>query len=254
MIATLLTFLMAATTTLAFSESGPGNGTDYVKVLFADAQYEANRSLAPLESTQSLSLDPTTRRWLDEQQGDSTRFTRLKSYLRKIELRFQQDPCSDESRLPASICFYNEDPANPYVIVSLGENKLTSKDQAVAMLLHEAGHFTGEKDHLFLDRMGVQLAQALKAPSFLIADAESSEVVSNIFAAKDGCDRGTSAQALALAQRLKTDLRLQCGGRPLGCNVEKAQLLFQGSTSLDRGGSFDMKVRCAARAVLDLRT
>ena len=244
----MILFTLLFTLFSARAESGPGNGTDYVKVLFAEAQYELNRSMISLNSPQGLPLDHEVRAWLEAKN----RFLELKNYVRKMELRFQQAPCSDVSRIPASICYFTDEPSNPYVVISVSENKMTTKDQAIAMLLHEAGHFTGEMDHLFLDRMGLQLGRALKTPRLLIADASSSEVVANIFAAKEECNRGTSQQARTLAQKVRSDLIIQCASRGVSCDIEKAQLVFQGTTHFDRGEAFDMKVLCTARGVLDL--
>ncbi|RZA05868.1 MAG: hypothetical protein EOP11_11770 [Proteobacteria bacterium] len=236
-----LSFLFL-TPAFARDESGPGNGTDYVKVLFADAQFELNRALLPWESADGWALSPPVAAWLS-----LDRFTSLKGYTRRMELRFQAGACSDESQKPASICFFTDD--GPYVVVALSENRHTSREQAMAMLLHEAGHFTGETDHLFLDRMGVELVNALRAPRLLVGEASETEIVANIFAAKADCEAGRSSLAARVKEEAALSLARQCAERNLACEGGGTDYLFHAAQEFKDGVGFSMKVTCSAKAV-----
>lgn len=235
-------------------QSGPGNGTDYVKVLFAEAQYDVVRALAPIDdaSLPSLGLPAEAQGWLLGQSQGASRLSRVKYWLRRMDLRFQQGPCSDDSGKPASICFFNP-PDDPYVVISLLENKMTTRDQAMAMLIHEAGHFAGEPDHLLLDRVGVALVAATKVPAALFADASSTEIVGNPFQAKADCDAGTGAQAKSLRDQARLALLRQCTDRGLSCDAGKIQYSYQGENLFKDGQGFEMKVTCLVRAILPLR-
>ncbi|MGZ3651370.1 MAG: hypothetical protein ACXVB9_19225 [Bdellovibrionota bacterium] len=230
-------------------QSGPGNGTDYVKVLFADAQYDVVRMLTPIDDSglPSLGLVPEVYGWLTGTAQGASRFTRVKYWLHEMDLRFQQEPCTDFTKRPASICFFNDE-TGPYVMVSLQENKMTTKDQAMAMLIHEAGHFTGEKDHLLLDRVGVALVQTVKLPGALFADASSSDFVANPFQATEDCEKGTGTQAKALQSQVRIQLIKQCSDRGLACEDKAISYAFQGENNFQ-----EMKVTCLVRGVLNLR-
>lgn len=236
-----LILLLALIPCFARAESGPGNGTDYVKVLFAEAQFELNRALLPVDSVEALSLSPEVRAWV------APRFGQLKAYVRKMELRFQEAPCSDGSGKPASICYFTDD--GDYVVVSLAENKHTTRAQAMAMLIHEAGHFTGETDHLLLDRVGVELTQALAEPRLLIAEASATEIVANIFEAKEGCDSGRSGLAERLRKEALLGLQRQCAERNASCDLARAEFLYHGEQEFREGRGFSMKVTCSVKAV-----
>lgn len=226
----------------SYAGSGPGNGTDYVKVLFADAQFELNRSLVPYENADALTLSAPVSAWLG-----GSRFTELKRYAHVMELRFQEEPCSDGSGAPASICFFTE--GGPYVIISVNENKHTTRSQAMAMLLHEAGHFTGETDHLFLDRMGVELVRVLEAPRLLVAEASETEIVANIFSAKADCEAGRSLTSQRVRKEAELRLSRQCAERNLGCGSGTVEVLYHASQEFKEGTGFSMKVTCGAKAV-----
>lgn len=249
----LLNLILVLATLNLNAESGPDNGTDYVKILFADAQYSLNSSLTSIEEKdlKTLGLDASTLSWLNIQVENSSRFSRIKFYLRKMDLKFQTEACTDGSGRYASICFFRN--PEPFVLISLKENKMTTKEQAMAMLIHEAGHLTGETDHLFLDKVGVQLASALKAPKVLIVDRQNTEIVPNIFTAKEACDNGTSVQAQQLKQHTLADLQLQCSQRQLTCDLSKTNFIFQGTAVYVNGRGYTMEVSCALRAVLNLR-
>jgi hypothetical protein len=247
---TSLVFLLSASLLYAFpDQSGPGNGTDYVKILFADAQYDVIRMVTPVDNDglKGLGLSNEVYDWLSGQAQSDSRFNRVKYWLHTMDLRFQQEPCTDFTKLPASICYFN-DAANPYVMISLQENKMTTKDQAMAMLIHEAGHFTGEPDHLLLDRVGVALVQTLKLPGSLFADASSSDIVANPFQATDDCEKGTGTQAKALKAEVRITLLKQCSDRGVVCNDKKISYAFQAENAFQQ-----MKVTCLVRAVLQLR-
>ena len=233
----------------ARDQSGPGNGTDYVKVLFADAQYDVVRMLTPIDdqSLPSLGLSDEVQSWLLGSAQDEFRINRVKYWLHQMDLRFQQEPCTDFTNLPASICFF-KDESGPYVMISLKENKMTTKDQAMAMLIHEAGHFTGETNHLLLDRVGVALVHAVKMPGSLFADATSSDIVANPFQATDDCEKGNGAQVKALKGQVRIALLKQCSDRGITCDDKKISYAFQGENNFQ-----EMTVTCLVRGVLNLR-
>jgi hypothetical protein len=211
-------FLLSCT--LLADQSGPGNGTDYVKVLFAQAQYDVTLALAPIDdaAVPSLGLSPEVAGWLLGQSQGASRLSRVKYWLRRMDLRFQNEPCPGGP----TICFYNE-PNDPYVLISLDGNRMTTQTQAMAMLVHEAGHFAGEMDHLLLDRVGVALVAVAKTPSSLFADASSTEIVPNPFQAKADCDAGTGTQALALRDEVRLKLLRQCSDRGFRCDESRIQ-------------------------------
>ena len=231
------------------AESGPDNGTDYVKVLFVDAQFEVNRSVALVEKSHlaSLSLSEDLRGWLS--QGE--RFAQLKRYLKVLDLEFQTAPCSDGTGREATICFFRE--PQPRVVISLDGNRMTTRNQAMAMLVHEAGHLVGEKDHALLDRLGVELVAALGNPSVVIVDRENTENALNIFVAKAACDDGSSAQAQRARHAAMAGIEEECGMRGLSCDPEKARFIYEGRIPWEPGVGYKMEVVCRVRAVLKLR-
>ena len=245
----LFVFLLSASLLQAgpVDQSGPGNGTDYVKVLFAEAQLGVVRTLTPVTSLNGLGLSDEARGWLEGNAQGDTRFNRLKYWLRVMDLRFQQEPCTDFTKKPATICFFHDE-AGPYVMISLAGNKMTTESQARAMLIHEAGHFTGETDHLLLDRVGVALVEALREPAYLFADASSSDVVANPFTGTDDCEKGVGPQAASLRDQVRIELLLQCSNRSLQCDVSKISYAYQGENHFQ-----EMKVTCLVRGVLPLR-
>jgi hypothetical protein len=245
----LIVFLFSATLLQAgpIDQSGPGNGTDYVKVLFAEAQLSTVRMLTPITSLSGLGLSPEVSGWLAGSAQGDTRFNRVKYWLRVMDLRFQQEPCTDFTKKPASICFFS-DASMPYVMISLTETKMTTQDQGMAMLIHEAGHFTGETDHLLLDRVGVALVAALRTPAYLFADASSTDIVANPFTGTEDCEKGQGPQAAALSDRVRLALLQQCSERGIPCDTGKISYAFQGENHFQ-----EMKVTCLVRGVLSLR-
>lgn len=246
--------ILLSSPSFAIDESGPGNGTDYVKVLFAQARLDLLNEVSNVDdnAVQTYNLDPDVKSWLLTIQNGQSRWSGIKYYLHAMELRYQQDPCTDFSQKPASICFFNQDPADPYVMISLQENKLTTENQAQAMLIHESGHFIGEPDHLFLDRVGVQMVAAMQAPSVLVAEENSTETVADPFTGKSGCDAGTSEQAQLLKQKLVMDLSIQCGDRKITCDTSQVQVVYTGTANFTPGVGYDMTVTCHAQASLSL--
>ena len=233
----------------AHAESGPGNGTDYVKVLFAEAQFEINKNLLPIASPDSLAVSAEVKAWLGNSVDGESRLDRLKFYLRKMDLQFQEASCSDGSGKPATICFF----PGPTVLISLAGNRMTTASQAAAMLVHEAGHFTGEMNHLFLDRAGVEIAEAAKMPGYFSADFSRTEIVANVFSEKDACDAGTSALAIQLKKAAAAELARQCAEKNYACAIEKADFLFQGEAEYKEGRGYTMRVTCAVKGILKLR-
>jgi len=248
-----LKILIAALVCLHFQpvagESGPDNGTDYIKVLFAEAQTELVHLFEPLTELQvrDLEVDKNFQDWLLQpmrQTSGKAHWESLRSYLAEIRLSFQTEPCQDSQGRKASICYFNENPNDPYVVISLSENKHTTSQQAMAMLIHEAGHFVGEKDHLFLDQLGTQLVQALKQPKFISFTLESKETVANVFAAKQDCEKGQSPQAQNLIQESKLKLQEICQSRGRTCDFNQALLVFKGISHFEPGVGFTMEVTC----------
>ena len=235
-------------------ESGPDNGTDYVKVLFAEAQANVNQELAAISNFDQLSLDTEFHNWL---QGNSNsgqpRFSLLKTYLQIIELQFQLAPCKDSHGLESTICFQYQS-GKPVVLISVTHNRLTTSDQAMAMLIHEAGHFVGEMDHLFLDRLGIALVKALKQPAFIETSVQSTEIAANIFSAKSECENGTSQQAKTLAKRAHQQIAQSCSERQISCDLTNIESAFTGTIEYIQGQGFTMKVTCQLKSLLRLQS
>ncbi|MGK5088687.1 hypothetical protein WDW86_14105 [Bdellovibrionota bacterium FG-2] len=93
--------------------------------------------------------------WLKE--GD--RLSKIQFYADAMTLNLQEEPFMEDG-LPRGTGFDSSDPNDPKLIVSRTLNTQTSPDEAIALVIHEAGHFTGEMNHLFLSRLGVQLQKA----------------------------------------------------------------------------------------------
>jgi hypothetical protein len=96
-----------------------------------------------------------------------SRLNKLQFYVKAMILdkeSFVEGPCNEEGA-PRGTCFNDSDPNKPRMIVSRSYNRMTTPDQAIALVFHEAGHFTGETDHLFLSQFGtVMTAQRLARP------------------------------------------------------------------------------------------
>jgi hypothetical protein len=241
---------------LVFAESGPDNGTDAVKIRFAEAQNRITRLMVDLAVDQipSLGLEEKYSSWLllEEENTDLTRFESLRVFLGRMRLEFQTAPCQDSQGRTASICYFDQNPREPYVVVSLLENKETTSDQAMAMLIHEAGHFVGEKDHLFLDRLGTKLVQALLRPKAISVTVSSTESVANVFKAKEECETGKSQQAQVLLRKAQAQLLEICHSRNLDCHLDQVFLSYEGKIHQEPGVGFTMQVTCELKAVLPL--
>ncbi len=251
--ATLFVLCSLAGTFAVHAESGPGNGTDYVKILFAEAQNELNQRMASvnLNQVRNLQTEPQTQTWLQENlHSPSGRWAQLRFYLTNMRLDFQNAPCEDAVGRQSSICFYNQDPNDPYVLISIQENKHTTLTQAMAMLIHEAGHFTGEMNHLFLDQVGVQLVQALFAPRSFSFTLTSTDIVMNIFEAKRDCESGVGDQAKNLRDQALLKLSELCQNHGLTCDLHQAQMVYTGNLVYENGVGFTMKVSCELKAFL----
>jgi hypothetical protein len=247
-----LFFLISIVALRAAAESGPDNGTDVVKILFAESQNELNLRLNALNKDQVRALEfesDIVRSWLlQDLDSPMGHWAQLKFYISNMRLAFQTAPCQDAQGRTASICFFNQDAGDPYVMISLQENRMTTPSQAMAMLIHEAGHFIGEKDHLFLDQVGVQLTKALTSPKSFSVTVSSVEVSANTFSGKQECEAGTSSQAISLRQQALLKLEEQCQTAGRHCDLQKAQLAFAGESVFQDGVGFTMKVRCELKA------
>jgi hypothetical protein len=249
----ILGFSFLFCSAVATGESGPGNGTDYVKVLFAEAQNVLNQRMSGLNQAQvrGLQVEESTKRWLVENlPSPNGRWSQLKFFLSNMRLAFQNAPCEDSSGRQSSICFFNQNPEDPYVMISVLENKNTTPTQAMAMLIHEAGHFTGEMNHLFLDQVGVQLVQALFAPRSFAFSLSSTELTANIFQAKRDCDEGVGDQAKHLREQALLKLAELCRNHGKDCDLTKAQTAYTGSLVYENGVGFTMKVTCELKTFL----
>ncbi len=240
-----MTLITAQTQSAAWnSESGPGNGTDYVKVLFANARSEAMEILndISIDTIHHLEVDDYLKEWLLEDIEGSPRYIKLKFYASEFKFKFQDEACPDEN----SICFYKK--PSPLVVVSLDENNLTTEKQAVTMLLHEIGHFTGEYDHLFLDRFATELVKVSSEP-FVIVEKINKRYVSQIFEASNNCERGEGEQVEAIRKQIEFSLLEKCIKRKLLC--AKKNILYSFSAQLPTLGiGFDSTSICMGKGIL----
>lgn len=253
----LAVFLPSVSLARWIDESGPGNGTDYVKVLFAEAALNDVRLFqrTSLQTLKDSTLPPDIKNWLLNRGRESTRFEKLQTVLQNIELRFQSDFCSDETRKPATICaLVNTMGSTQYpVVISLENNRLTTPQQAMAMLIHEAGHFIGESDHLYLDRVGVELVQQMKPRPLIIQDADSTVFAVNPFLSQEECNQGISSQALSLRAEVQRQIVERCltqGINGIDCQPSRIQWIFTGEPEFIVGRGFTSRLKCHARGVL----
>lgn len=249
----VLLFLNVGSLAWAGGDSGPGNGTDYVKVLFAEARHLLNQNLSDVHAAEvkSMQVDEDVRNWLlSPVENGSQRIEVVKAYLQILELRFQSEPCQDYQGRTSSICFFQEQGKN-LVVVSLEQNRQTTSDQAMAMLIHESAHFTGEMDHLFLDKVGVQLVSQL-TKNLIVVSRQSIEIVPNIFVEKSLCESGQSEQAQVLFKLAQQDLQIRCAQRNMNCDISKANVAYNADPEWIFGVGFTLRLACTVRLVLAL--
>lgn len=240
---------------LAFAggDSGPGNGTDYVKVLFAEARQLLNQNLSDVHAAEikTMQLDEDVQNWLlSPTENGSRRIELVKAYLQILDFRFQNEACEDSQGRKSSICFFQEQGKN-LVVVSLDQNRQTTSDQAMAMLIHESAHFTGEMNHLFLDKVGVQLVSQL-TKNLVVVSRQSVELAPNIFLAKSLCESGDSDQAQVLLKLAQQDLQIRCSQRNQSCDVAKATAAYSADPEWIFGIGFTLRLTCTVRLVLSL--
>lgn len=245
----LLVYLITAfvfffSASLLYADSNPSAET--VKVLYADAQYDAIRGLAAIDDAglARLGLAQDIEAWLLAPVEGGSRFSRLKFWLRRLDLRFQSGAC-DESGHPANLCLTNGG-NDPVVTISLQGNRMTSRDQAKAALIHQVGHVLGEADHKFLDRVGSALVRVAKAPAVLFADYAGVDITANQFQARSDCEVGESAIAQNGRKLTRFNILRQCADIGLRCDGKKVQFMFQSAAQ-------DLRVTCLVRAILVLR-
>ncbi len=162
---------------------GKGNGTDYLETLFARAK---TQSISLIENLTIENIDKTKlpkrhKNWLKKPHKDFiNNLEALQTYISVLSLEFieyGQGGCEDpELNITHGICYYDENPYIAQVIISkdrnigltIEENDNENLIKAMGMLIHEAGHFVGEKNHLLLDDLGAHLSKLYKDKNFLI--------------------------------------------------------------------------------------
>jgi hypothetical protein len=233
------------------AESGPDNGTDAVKVTFQQARVkltDLTKNITDLSSIRGL--DSVYVQWSHQMNANNTdRWNLLRYYLKSFRFQYQQEPCGDKKEQTASICYFDENPVDPYVIVSLSRNFSTSVETAMVMLLHEMGHFTGEKSHQFLDGFGADLVELLMHPKELYFRTANTEIVPNVFAAKQGCENATSDQAKNLINLAKIDLMRQCQQAHVVFDIRKMSNVLSGNINYVPGRGYDMRVSCSIESL-----
>lgn len=249
----LIALTLISKNTFAF-ESGPGNGTDYVKILFSEAQAHLVNLAEPVtvQNIKQAKLSSEFKEWLTA--GESPRWVRLKFIIKKIDLQYQEAPCQDDRGRQSSICFLpNLD--TPTVLISRSENKLTTSDQAMAMLIHEAGHFLNEMDHLFLNDLGVSLVALLKMPRVFSFELESKEIVANVFVEKKNCETGESDLAKKLINNSYFELQQTCltSNSSETCKSADFSFVLDGAAEWIDGRGFTQSIICKIKARLALK-
>jgi hypothetical protein len=156
----------------AAPQMGPGGsaGGDNVEPLFIKAQKDAVQIVDAIKSDKidQLPINPPYQTWLST--GDH--LSKLQFYVEAIKLSFQDAPCN-EGGAPRSTSFGYSASGQPQMCVSRSYNRSTTPDQAKALVIHEAGHFTGEMDHIFLSELGVELvSQELAKPKLFTEDCD----------------------------------------------------------------------------------
>jgi len=144
---------VAVAETLNHSDEG-------VELLFIKAKKDAATFVDSLQTLDpaSLSLSEGFKTWLK----DPGRLAKLQVYLRTMSLSFIDEPCMEQGR-PRSASYDDSDPLKPRMLVSRSANRGTTPSEALALVFHQVGHFTGEADHLFLQEFGVEMAMLQEA-------------------------------------------------------------------------------------------
>ena len=161
---------------------GKGNGTDYLETLFAKARTEASSLLDSinLENLDKTGLPSRYINWLKKPNDEfENNLAALQTYISVLSLEYipyQGGGCDDpELKMTHGICYYDDNPYIARVVISKDRNKALTNtemarenfEKAMAMLIHEAGHFAGVKNHLFLDDLGAKLAKLYTKKAFL---------------------------------------------------------------------------------------
>lgn len=159
-------------------EGTEGHGGDSVETLFLRAKKDAIRIVGAIDvdGIDALQIKSAYRNWLKKDD----RLSMLQFYVSAMTLSFSDEPCitADE---PRGLCYDNTDAKNPTVYVSRAANHDTSIKEAQALIIHEAGHFVGEKNHTFLSAMGVELVATQGLPA-RGEELEHAGVSKNMFA------------------------------------------------------------------------
>lgn len=136
------------------SDGQEGKGGDRAQPLFISAQNNARSIMERLKlnSLDKFGLSSSVVVWL--KTGDN--LSRLKFYVETMKPAFQDEACNQSDK-PRSASFFTGADGLPYMCISYSLNRLTSSAEASALVIHEAAHFLGEMDHLFLSAMGVEL-------------------------------------------------------------------------------------------------
>jgi hypothetical protein len=150
----LFGFALSNASAFAITGHESSGGGDRIEPLFVQAQQDVVVLLGNINLSQidTLMVDPSYKTWLKEDD----RLTKLQFYAKAMKLSFRDDACNDGGE-PRGASFDASDPMNPVMCVSYSLNQTTTPAQAEALVIHEAGHFTGEMDHLFLSSLGVAL-------------------------------------------------------------------------------------------------
>lgn len=134
---------------------GGGNGGDNVEPLFINAKKETVSLLNEITTADvdSLNIDEPYKNWLKT----ASNLSHLQFYANAMKLSFQDRPCN-EKKQPRSTSYSSSKNGDSVMCISYSYNRATTSEQAIALVIHEAGHFVGEKDHIFLSSLGAQLS------------------------------------------------------------------------------------------------
>ncbi len=165
------------------SGDAKGNGTDYLETLFANAKVAASGLLEAItvENINRVNIPSRNKKWLLKPNDVfDTNLEALQAYINVLSLEFIEygkGGCEDpELNITHGICYYDSNPHIALVKISKDRNKkLANKEnfqesftKAMAMLIHEAGHFAKEYNHYLLDDLGAQLASIYKQKASII--------------------------------------------------------------------------------------